>query len=255
MKKISLWLLVLVMCLFCGCGKEKAPSGKVELNKTEIEITVGQTEKLKLSSEKEVKWSCEDENIVRVLYGAVTGLREGETNVIATSDGKSYKCRVRVNADETQSKPDADASSTPEEREENSKPQDNSKPPVVSNESVTSSGGDESGDDDAQITEYLKEKIHKKIDEEFDKKIADFTAESDEAIAEVEFELDSMRRERDRLNEEKPDLGSKVYDEKIKEIEKEVENLRKIKAEGIELYNKQRAEEKENWEEYVLIVE
>ena len=49
-----------------------------------------------IGNKQDVIWSSEDENIAIVVDGNVTGMSAGTTNIIATTETKTYKCKVTI---------------------------------------------------------------------------------------------------------------------------------------------------------------
>ena len=75
----------------------KAASKKPKLNKTKIELTKGETFKLKLSNSKNVKWSSNKKTIATVnKKGKVTAKKKGNAVISAKYLKRIYKCKVKV---------------------------------------------------------------------------------------------------------------------------------------------------------------
>lgn len=75
----------------------KAASKKPKLNKTKIELTKGETFKLKLSNSKNVKWSSNKKSVATVdKKGKVTAKKKGNAVISAKYLKKIYKCKVKV---------------------------------------------------------------------------------------------------------------------------------------------------------------
>jgi NAD(P)-dependent dehydrogenase (short-subunit alcohol dehydrogenase family) len=89
----------------------------------------------------------------------------------------------------------------------------------------------------------------------YDKLISDFTVECDENINEIKLHIDSKKREIERLNNEAPKKGDLIYGEQLAELETQLESFEKIKKDGIDTYNRRRAEDKENWRDRVLEID
>lgn len=106
MKRFKLWLCSLCLLMpmgFAACaGETNKEEVSLSLSKTAIELTVGETEQLTVSVspsdalDKMIEWKSEDEAVVVVDDGMITAKAEGETKVIATSNGKSVSCKVTV---------------------------------------------------------------------------------------------------------------------------------------------------------------
>ncbi len=77
---------------------------KITLSKTEISLGVGDTEQITATVEpedaenKNIDWYAEDENIVSVKEGLITGLKAGKTNVVVRIGSVESKCAVTVTA-------------------------------------------------------------------------------------------------------------------------------------------------------------
>lgn len=77
---------------------------QIKLNKTNIEIEEGKTEKIEVTiqpsnaTNKEIKYSTSDEKIAKVdSNGTITGLKEGTVTITAKSNnGKTANCKVTV---------------------------------------------------------------------------------------------------------------------------------------------------------------
>ena len=67
------------------------------LNVNELIFEEGETKELWIIGNKQdVTWSSEDENVAIVLNGNVIGKSAGTTNIIATTETKTYKCKVTI---------------------------------------------------------------------------------------------------------------------------------------------------------------
>ena len=82
----------------------KVPVEKVELNKTDLTLEIGDEETLTATvtpdtaTVKAVNWSVEPAGVVDVVGGKVTAKAAGTATITATADGKSATCSVTVNA-------------------------------------------------------------------------------------------------------------------------------------------------------------
>ncbi|MCI8308323.1 MAG: hypothetical protein HFH14_09780 [Lachnospiraceae bacterium] len=83
-------------------------NAKVKLNKTNLNLFVSQTFKLKLKgTKKKIKWSSNKKNVATVSSkGLVKAKKVGIAKITAKSKGKKYICtvRVRVNPDQQKNK-------------------------------------------------------------------------------------------------------------------------------------------------------
>lgn len=107
MKKKSVGLLllslVLVMCLFITVPASAA--SKVKLNTKSISLNVGDKSTLTLKNASgTVEWTVSKKNIVTIsgegTSVTIKGKKAGSTYVKATYNGKTYKCKVTVTANE-----------------------------------------------------------------------------------------------------------------------------------------------------------
>lgn len=108
MKKVIITITALVCALCCvlgitACDEDKVvPVTDITINKTELTLTLGETETLKATvtpknaTNKIVTWTSENPDCVRVSKGKITGLKVGWTTVTATAGGKSASCEVNV---------------------------------------------------------------------------------------------------------------------------------------------------------------
>lgn len=78
-------------------------AGKIQLNKEEISLKTGETEKLKvLNTKKKVSWSSSDEKVAKVsAKGKVTAKAKGNAVITAKVKGKKYTCKVTVTKKQT----------------------------------------------------------------------------------------------------------------------------------------------------------
>ena len=71
---------------------------KVKLSKTNLNLYVGATHKLKVKgTKKKVKWSTANKKIATVKKGTVKAVAPGATKITAKVGKKKYTCKVRVN--------------------------------------------------------------------------------------------------------------------------------------------------------------
>lgn len=95
-----------------------ASAAKIKLNKTKLNLTVGNTYKLKLSGKKgKIKWTSSKKKVASVsAKGVVKAKKAGKTTITALMKGKKYKCKVTVkkaqqNKPKTTTKPTTSAPS------------------------------------------------------------------------------------------------------------------------------------------------
>ncbi|MBO6108866.1 MAG: Ig-like domain-containing protein [Eubacterium sp.] len=119
-KSRGLWILVLSLALFTGCGAQTDPeklaesitdsigsvinnavAGKTDfqLNKKKITLRVGETFQLKAPgvSAADVKWSSDNKKVVSVTsQGVIRAKKKGTAKITATVDSVSLSCKVKV---------------------------------------------------------------------------------------------------------------------------------------------------------------
>ena len=92
------------------CGGETAecavmvtvPTGSVTLDKTSLELAVGETAQLTATvkpddaTDKNVTWTSSDESVAKVDNGRVTAVKAGKATITAKCGGKSNECAVTV---------------------------------------------------------------------------------------------------------------------------------------------------------------
>ncbi len=113
MKKLkSIFIMTMVLLtfgfIFYSCDKDDKkpiPVKEIKISKTQIELTVGQSEMLQITfipkdvTNKRVAWKSDNASIATVdRDGKVTGVTKGETKVsVKTKDGgKIATCAVKV---------------------------------------------------------------------------------------------------------------------------------------------------------------
>ena len=97
-------VIISLLTCFVSCKKEPVEifATKVTLNKTAIEIPVGQTALLSArvfpenTTNKTIVWSSSDASVVNVEDGLVSALKVGEAEIKATCGNKYAKCVVKV---------------------------------------------------------------------------------------------------------------------------------------------------------------
>ena len=96
-RKIRLLLLSLFVIMLLPMT---ANAAKVKLNKTSLNLTVGERYQLKLkNTEETIKWKSADKTIVSVTKkGKVAAKKVGKTKITAKVGEKKYVCKVTVKA-------------------------------------------------------------------------------------------------------------------------------------------------------------
>ena len=106
MKKIVAVLLSCLLMLgvvgLAACQKDESDEKKLQLNKSEISITVVETATLTASNaEGQITWESADEKIATVSEGVVTPVSLGKTKIKAKSNSQEATCEVTVTARHT----------------------------------------------------------------------------------------------------------------------------------------------------------
>ena len=102
MKSFGRYLLfgLFAVSAFLGCNKEPMEQMKLELDRTNMKMTVGQSQKLNAElkgAEGEVMWESDSPEIAAVdASGVVTAVAAGKANIIASSMGLKQTCAVEV---------------------------------------------------------------------------------------------------------------------------------------------------------------
>lgn len=70
-----------------------------KMSRSKVTLNVGSSVSLKLNGTKQkVKWSSKNTSVATFSNGKVKGIKSGSTTIIAKVGGKSYSCKVNVNA-------------------------------------------------------------------------------------------------------------------------------------------------------------
>lgn len=102
MKSFGRYLLfgLFAVSAFLGCNKEPMEQMKLELDRTNMKMTVGQSQRLNAElkgAEGEIVWESDSPEIATVdASGVVTAVAAGKANVIASSMGVKQTCAVQV---------------------------------------------------------------------------------------------------------------------------------------------------------------
>lgn len=86
--------LCLALCVACA-------KPALKLDKTSLQLTVGETATITAETDETVEWSSSDEKVVTVRDGTVTAVAEGTATVTATAGGAVGKCEVTVSPSES----------------------------------------------------------------------------------------------------------------------------------------------------------
>lgn len=95
--------LMMPMVFSTGCSMPSdGEEGNLTLSKTSIELTVGESERLRVSTrmDETILWESSNEEVAVVDDGVVTAKSEGEAKVTAKTNGKSVSCDVKVKSSE-----------------------------------------------------------------------------------------------------------------------------------------------------------
>ena len=91
---------ILALSVFAGCEKEVAEPVLLEIDRTNMKMTVGQSQKLNASlkgAEGDFVWESDTPEVASVdAEGLVVALAAGKANVIVTAGGVSKTCAVEV---------------------------------------------------------------------------------------------------------------------------------------------------------------
>lgn len=107
MKRMRKWItVVMAMVLAFTLMIPVAPvqaAKKIQLNKSKVELSVGEKVSLKLknATSADVKWSTSNKSIATVTSkGKVTAKKAGSVTITAKYDAKKYTCKVTVKSSE-----------------------------------------------------------------------------------------------------------------------------------------------------------
>jgi uncharacterized protein YjdB len=94
----TLLTFVLIIALMVPAAPVQAAK-EVKLNKTSVELSVGESVKLKLSNAtaSEVSWTSSKKSVAKVSsIGKVTAKKTGSATIKAKYNNKTYRCKVTV---------------------------------------------------------------------------------------------------------------------------------------------------------------
>lgn len=91
-------IMLLAVQLFAGRTDVLAASGQSALNISNISLSVGQSQTLKVSNAKNVKWTSSRKSVVSVSQkGTIKAKKAGKATITASFSGKKLTCSVVVN--------------------------------------------------------------------------------------------------------------------------------------------------------------
>ena len=98
MKKLSVFVVAIVMSLILIPTTNTNAAQKPKLNKKSATIYVGKTVKLKVKgNRKKVKWSSSNKKVATVSSkGKVKGKKAGKATITAKVGNKKLKCKITV---------------------------------------------------------------------------------------------------------------------------------------------------------------
>ena len=101
---VNVFIAALVAIVAFSCVKIEASAAKS--NKTKIELKVGQSTKIKVKGAKKAKWSSSKKSVVTVdKKGKITAKMPGTATIKAKTKAKTYKFKVTVKSNESDTKP------------------------------------------------------------------------------------------------------------------------------------------------------
>lgn len=97
-KRISLFLVVVLMLTTIVPVQKIEAKKKIKLNKTKMTMYVGDQKKLSLKGSKGIiKWSSSNKKVASVNFlGYVTAKKKGSATITAKYKKKKYKCKITV---------------------------------------------------------------------------------------------------------------------------------------------------------------
>ena len=147
MKKILSAVLVFVLMFsISACGKNNKKYENLSIDKTEIELLVGNTYTYRITDNdeevelKDFVWQSSNVDIATVSEGTVTAIKDGTSIITAVIDNKVLTSTVTVKSKtQTESKPETSSQpQTSSQTDTTSKPQTSSKPQTTSSQTTPS---------------------------------------------------------------------------------------------------------------------
>lgn len=95
-------IFFLIASISCNKAPEEIPVSSVSLNKTSLELVIGESVQLNATAnpsdatQKTVTWSSSNQAVATVAGGKVTAVSEGSSIITANAGGKSATCSVTV---------------------------------------------------------------------------------------------------------------------------------------------------------------
>ena len=252
MKKIFIIVTVFVF-LLCGCDVKNTESAYPEINKTHLNLVVGQSDTLSILNATDVEWSSSNPTVARVFYGAVTALKEGATIITATADGQKFECSVVVTLAESASETQTTSSSQPQSTTSSITSQNSSQANTSTVESTTPSeetSSERTHSENVAATQQAAFALVERLtNEKYDKAIADLTKECNKIIDGFKTDLAEAQTKLEQVVEESAE-GFMLKDS-IKILKESIANTEKILKDGVESLERQRTEEhKKNKEDF-----
>ncbi len=231
-KRISAFLcLITVLMCIGGCGKKSVNANTPTLTADSLTLSVGQSHRLDIENKGELsfQWESSDEKTVRVLYGAVTALSEGEAEIYAVSSDLKLTCKVKVIKGEEEK--------TTNNSSHNSSSQVNDEGDKSGSSSVVSEKSDAE-----KAKETVNNFIEDIIDNKYNKKADELKQEYNDAVAEIDLgiaaaeklinsdtagkaEKQYWKNQRDALIADKQRL-KEAYDSALAEINRQREEAK-----------------------------
>ena len=89
--------LLLIAVIMTACGLFGAPKEELRIDKTELDMIVGDTAELSAGDAAKIKWMSDNESVATVHAGTVSAKSAGTANItVSLEDGASQTCKVTV---------------------------------------------------------------------------------------------------------------------------------------------------------------